>query len=150
MLSNPDSSTERKVKDISFPWHKKGKPLLFHSPSASLEIDATPFHSLLLFRHLIWAVIYFVNELKPTKAALDTDVALYIGLSVAVAIIVVFAVVGIVMLRILRRKNGGHSPMFPVGTSAFPFTNRILPPSDVESHPVDTRKWTVIVVNTLE
>lgn len=56
---------------------------------------------------------------EATKAALDTDVALYIGLSVAVAIIVVFAVVGIVMLRILRRKNGGHSPMFPVGTSEY-------------------------------
>lgn len=56
---------------------------------------------------------------EATKAALDTDVALYIGLSVAVAIIVVFAVVGIVMLRILRRKNGGYSPMFPVGTSEY-------------------------------
>ena len=52
-----------------------------------------------------------------TKAALDTDIALYIGLSVAVAVIVIFAVIGIVMLRILRRKHGGHSPMFPVGTS---------------------------------
>ena len=52
-----------------------------------------------------------------TKAALDTDIALYIGLSVAVAVIVIFAVIGIVMLWILRRKHGGHSPMFPVGTS---------------------------------
>jgi hypothetical protein len=36
---------------------------------------------------------------------------------VAVAVIVIFAVIGIVMLRILRRKPGGHSPMFAVGAS---------------------------------
>lgn len=52
-----------------------------------------------------------------TKAALDTDIALYVGLSVAVAVVIVFGVLGVVMLRILRRKHGGHSPMFPVGAS---------------------------------
>jgi phosphatidylglycerophosphate synthase len=51
-----------------------------------------------------------------TKAALEPDVALYIGLSVAVVVIIVFVIVGIVMLRVLRRKHG-HSPMFPVGAS---------------------------------
>lgn len=68
-------------------------------------------------------VIYFFSSLSllfrysATKAALDTDIALYVGLSVAVAVVIVFAVLGVVMLRILRRKHGGHSPMFPVGAS---------------------------------
>lgn len=60
---------------------------------------------------------WFFYPFLATKAALDTDVALYIGLAVAVAVIVIFAVIGIVMLRILRRKPGGHSPMFAVGAS---------------------------------
>lgn len=51
---------------------------------------------------------------------MDTDIALYVGLSVAVAVIIIFAILGIVMLRILRRKHGGHSPMFPVGASGRP------------------------------
>lgn len=52
-----------------------------------------------------------------TRAALEPDVALYVGLSVALVVILVFAIIGAIMLRFLRRKHGGHSPMFPVGSS---------------------------------
>lgn len=55
-----------------------------------------------------------------TKAALEPDKALYIGLSVALVVIVPFAIFGAVMLKIIRRKHAGHSPMFPVGTSGRP------------------------------
>jgi len=56
---------------------------------------------------------------EATKAALEPDVALYIGLSVALVVIVPFAIFGAVMLKIIRRKHAGHSPMFPVGTSEY-------------------------------
>jgi len=59
---------------------------------------------------------YFVSLLA-TKAALEPDVALWVGLSVALVVIVAFAIVGVIMLKILRRKHNGHSPMFPVGAS---------------------------------
>ena len=68
------------------------------------------------------SLFLFLFPYLATKAALDTDIALYIGLSVAVAVVIVFSVIGVVMLRILRRKHGGHSPMFPVGASGTVFS----------------------------
>jgi hypothetical protein len=65
---------------------------------------------------MILYCFYFVSLLA-TKAALEPDVALWVGLSVALVVIVAFAIVGVIMLKILRRKHSGHSPMFPVGAS---------------------------------
>ena len=79
--------------------------------------------------------LFFFCVFTATKAALEPDVALYIGLSVAVVVIIVFVIVGIVMLRVLRRKHG-HSPMFPVGASGngqfIVELETLAPPPDLE------------------
>ncbi|XP_046393802.1 netrin receptor UNC5B isoform X2 [Ischnura elegans] len=53
---------------------------------------------------------------EATRAAVETDVALYIGLAVAV---VVFAVVALLIVRLLRRKGRDHSMYDMAGSSDY-------------------------------
>jgi hypothetical protein len=59
---------------------------------------------------------YFVYFVTAARAVAETDIALYIGLSVA---LIVFIVLGFVVIRLMRRKGRDHVmyDMAPSGKS---------------------------------